>query len=57
MNILVAVRRVPDPCGPVFLTTDGNLDASLARGAVNPYDEIALDMANGLREAGAATRT
>ena len=42
MKILVAVKRVPDLCGPVFLTAGGRLDTSLARGVVNPYDEIAL---------------
>jgi electron transfer flavoprotein alpha subunit len=54
MKILVAVKQVPDPGGPVFIIADGKLDTSLARGVVNPYDEIALDVAHGLREAGAA---
>jgi electron transfer flavoprotein alpha subunit len=55
MKVLVAVKRVSDPCGPVSLTTDGNLDTSLARGVVNPYDEIALDVARELNEAGAVS--
>jgi electron transfer flavoprotein alpha subunit len=54
MKILVAVKRVPNPGGPVFLAADGKMDASLARGVVNPYDEIALDVAYDLKEAGTA---
>jgi|GEM_PF-332444 len=57
MKLLVAVKRVPDPYGRIRLTEGGRLDTSEARGVVNPYDEIALDVAHALRQSGAAAES
>lgn len=45
MKILVAVKRVPDPNAYLPLGSDGLLHPAGIRHVVNPWDEIALDMA------------
>lgn len=56
MKILVPVKRVPDPYAKVAPNADGS---DIARDslpyAVNPFDEIALEEAIRLKEAGSAT--
>ena len=52
MKILVPLKRVPDPYGRVKLTPDGQLDTSNLSWVINPFDEIALEEAVRLREAG-----
>lgn len=53
MKILVSVKRVPDPYGKVRLAPDGTLDAGDLKWVINPFDEIALEEAVRMREAGA----
>ncbi len=56
MKILVAVKRVPDPNVRVRTRKDGSgLDIDGARMTMNPFDEIALEEALRLREAGTAS--
>jgi electron transfer flavoprotein beta subunit len=53
MKILVPLKRVPDPDTKIRLLPDGSgLDASGVTFVVNPFDEIALEEALRLREAG-----
>lgn len=57
LNILVAVKQVPDPAALVSITPDGQgLDFHGARMVLNPFDEIALEAAVQLKEAGHAAR-
>jgi electron transfer flavoprotein beta subunit len=53
MKILVPVKRVPDPYGKIRLTSDGQIDESDIKWVINPFDEIALEEAVRMREAGA----
>lgn len=52
MKILVPIKRVPDPYGRVRLTPEGHLDETDIKWVINPFDEIALEEAIRLREAG-----
>ncbi len=53
MNILVPVKRVPDPYAKVKPLPDGSgLDTAGLKFEVNPFDEIALEEAVRLREKG-----
>jgi electron transfer flavoprotein beta subunit len=52
MKILVSVKRVPDPYGRIALTKDGKLDTRDVKWVINPFDEIAIEEAVRLREAG-----
>jgi electron transfer flavoprotein beta subunit len=53
MKILVPVKRVPDPDGPLYVLPDGTgIDASGAQFIVNPFDAIAIEEALRMREAG-----
>ena len=52
MKILVPIKRVPDPYGRVRLTADGQIDASDIKWVINPFDEIAIEEAVRMREAG-----
>jgi electron transfer flavoprotein beta subunit len=55
MKILVAVKRVVDPNVRVRVRPDGSaVDLANAKMAMNPFDEIALEEALRLREAGHA---
>lgn len=55
MKILVPVKRVVDPAIRLrFRDDDGGLDESGLRYCMNPFDEIALEEALRLREAGRA---
>ncbi len=57
MNILVAVKIVPDPTTPVRHLPDGSgVDLDGVKRELNPFDEIALEAAIRLREAGLAER-
>lgn len=57
MHILVAVKRVLDYRAKVKLQPDGSgFDLQGAKMAMNPFDEIALEAALRLREAGHATQ-
>jgi electron transfer flavoprotein beta subunit len=53
MKILVPIKRVPDPYGKVRLAADGHIDESDTKWVINPFDEIAIEEAVRLREAGA----
>ncbi|KSV73156.1 MULTISPECIES: electron transfer flavoprotein subunit beta/FixA family protein [Ensifer] len=56
MKILVAVKRVVDPNVKVRLRADGSgLDLAAAKMTMNPFDEIAVEEAVRLREAGIAS--
>ncbi|MCS6776593.1 MAG: electron transfer flavoprotein subunit beta/FixA family protein [Chloroherpetonaceae bacterium] len=52
MKILVPIKRVPDPYGRVRLTPGGHVDETDIKWVINPFDEIALEEAIRLREAG-----
>ena len=52
MKILVPIKRVPDPYGRARLTPDGQMDTASLSWVINPFDEIALEEAVRLREAG-----
>ncbi|MBF0621547.1 MAG: electron transfer flavoprotein subunit beta/FixA family protein [Magnetococcales bacterium] len=55
MKVLVAIRQVPDPAVPVRLSgTPLAIETSHAQGVINPFDEIALEAAVQLKEAGKA---
>jgi electron transfer flavoprotein beta subunit len=55
MKILVAVKRVVDPNVKVLVKADGSgVDLSNAKMAMNPFDEIAVEEAIRLKEAGKA---
>ena len=55
MKILVAVKRVADPYVPVRVRADGSgVDLAHVRMTLNPFDEIALEEAVRLKEAGVA---
>lgn len=56
MKVLVAVKRVVDPNVKVRLKADGSgVDTANVKFAVNPFDEIAVEEAVRLKEAGTAT--
>lgn len=56
MKILVAVKRVLDPCVAVRLKADGSgVDLANVRMCMNPFDEIALEAAVRLKESAWAT--
>lgn len=56
MKILVPVKRVPDYQVKVKLAADGaSIDTSQTKWIVNPFDEIAVEEAIKLKEAGAAS--
>lgn len=56
MKILVPIKRVVDANVRVRLTSDGmGVDTANLKMVINPFDEIALEQAVRLREAGAAT--
>ena len=52
MQILVPIKRVPDPYGRIRLTAEGQIDESDIKWVINPFDEIALEEAVRLREKG-----
>jgi electron transfer flavoprotein beta subunit len=57
MKVVVCLKRVPDTTTKVRIAADGrSLDATGVEWILGPYDEIALERALQLREAGAATR-
>lgn len=56
MNILVPVKRVPDPYARIRLTPQGEVDFSSTTWTINPFDAIALEEAIRLREQGIATK-
>ena len=54
INVLVPLKRVPDPFAKVRPLPDGSgLDTDSVKCEINPFDEIALEGAVRLREAGA----
>lgn len=56
MKVLVAVKRVVDHLVKVRVRSDGSgVDIANAKMAINPFDEIAVEAALRLREAGVAT--
>jgi len=56
MKILVAVKRVVDPNVKIRVRTDGSgVDLAGLKMAINPFDEIAVEEAVRLKEAGHAT--
>lgn len=56
MKIVVAVKRVADPNVKVYVKSDGTgMDLSNVKMAMNPFDEIAIEEAVRLKEAGVAT--
>jgi len=55
MKILVGVKRVLDPYVRAYVKPDGSgVDLSNAKMSMNPFDEIAVEQAVRLKEAGAA---
>ncbi|ABK43048.1 electron transfer flavoprotein beta-subunit [Magnetococcus marinus MC-1] len=55
MNILVPIKQVADPATPIRWYPDGGgVDASDSKAIINPFDEIALEAALQLKEAGHA---
>lgn len=52
MKILIPIKRVPDPYGRVRLTAEGKIDDSDIKWVINPFDEIAIEEAVRMREAG-----
>jgi electron transfer flavoprotein beta subunit len=53
MKILVLLKRVPDTATKVKIAEDGmNIDPSGVEFVINPYDEIAVEQAIQLKEAG-----
>jgi electron transfer flavoprotein beta subunit len=53
MKILVPVKRVPDPYAKLSVLSDGSgIDTAGIKWDLNPFDEIALEAAVQLREAG-----
>lgn len=56
MKILVPVKRVVDPCVAVRVKPDASgIDTAGVRMSMNPFDEIAVEAAVRLREAGIAS--
>ncbi len=56
MKVLVTVKRVPDPYAKIVPSVDGtDIEREGLQMAVNPFDEIALEEAIRLKEAGIAT--
>ncbi|MGF6254979.1 electron transfer flavoprotein subunit beta/FixA family protein [Ensifer sp. LBL] len=56
MKILVAIKRVADPNVKVRLRSDGSgLDLAAVKMTMNPFDEIAVEEAVRLKEAGIAS--
>ncbi len=55
MKVLVAVKRVVDYNVKVRLNAEGQLDTATAKMSMNPFDEIATEMAVQLKEKGKAT--
>ena len=55
MKVLVAVKRVVDYNVKVRLNSDGQPDTATAKMSMNPFDEIASEMAVQLKEKGKAT--
>lgn len=56
MKVLVTVKRVPDPYAKISPNADGtDISRDGLQMAVNPFDEIALEEAIRLKEAGKAT--
>lgn len=56
MKVMVAVKRVADPNVKVRLLADGSgIDLATVKMAMNPFDEIAVEEAVRLKEAGLAT--
>lgn len=56
MKVLVAIKRVVDPCVPIRVRADGSgIDLANARMSMNPFDEISVEAAVRLREKGEAT--
>src|SRR5688500_5089132 len=57
MHVVVLLKRVPDTTAKVRPAPSGQtIDASGAESIISPYDEIALERAIQLREAGQATK-
>jgi electron transfer flavoprotein beta subunit len=57
MKVVVCLKRVPDTTAKVRVAADGrSLDPTGVEWILSPYDEIALERAIQLREAGTATR-
>lgn len=57
MHVVVLMKRVPDTTAKVRPAAGGlGIDASGAESIISPYDEIALERAIQLREAGQATK-
>ncbi len=57
MHVVVLMKRVPDTTAKVRPAAGGlGIDASGAESIISPYDEIALERAIQLREAGTATK-
>ena len=56
MKIIVAVKRVIDPAVKITIKTDGSgIDQTNAKMVINPFDEVAVEEAIRLREAGIAS--
>ena len=55
MKVLVAVKRVVDYNVKVRLNAEGQPDTAMAKMSMNPFDEIASEMAVQLKEKGKAT--
>ena len=56
MKIMVAIKRVADPNVKVRLLADGSgIDLAAIKMTMNPFDEIAVEEAVRLKEAGLAT--
>ena len=54
MKVLVAVKRVVDYNVKVRLNAEGQPDTATAKMSMNPFDEIASEMAVQLKEKGKA---
>jgi electron transfer flavoprotein beta subunit len=56
MKVLVCVKRVVDPNVKVRVRADGSgMDLAAARMSINPFDEVGVEAAVQLKEAGVAT--
>jgi len=56
MKVLVAVKRVVDPNVSIRVKADGSgVEVASAKMSMNPFDEVAMEEAVKLREAGTAT--
>ena len=57
MKILVLLKRVPDTAAKIRVAGDGlGIDPAGVEYVMNPYDEIAVEQAIQLKEAGVAER-